>query len=67
MTFGEYSDEDGWLSFSRETKGDFAYLKIDMQVSMEGMSGLVKVSNIFAQINQHNQQQQWVHNSNTPI
>ncbi len=57
MTFGEYSDEDGRLSFGKETRGDFAYLKIDMQVSMEGMSGLAKVSKIFGQINQHNQQQ----------
>jgi methyl-accepting chemotaxis protein len=57
FSFGENANDAQKMSFSKEIKGDFAYLKIDMQVSLEGMAGLAQIAAIFEQINQHNQQQ----------
>ena len=42
--------------YVRERRGDFAYLKVEMHLTMEGLQGLQEVESIFANINKRNAQ-----------
>jgi methyl-accepting chemotaxis protein len=55
FTFGEFSDDAGdYKSYQNVQTTDFAYLKLEMQVSLSGLEALGKVDEIFSQINEAN-------------
>jgi hypothetical protein len=43
------------LTFSKTIKGRFAYLSIEIQVSLEGLQDLERVGTVFSSINENNQ------------
>jgi methyl-accepting chemotaxis protein len=56
LTFGEKQAAGvGFLQFEHQVKNDFAFLKIEMQVSMSEMAALAEVKGILDQINTNNQ------------
>lgn len=56
LTFGEKPAAGvGFLQFEHQVKNDFAFLKIEMQVSMSEMAALAEVKGILDQINTNNQ------------
>ena len=56
LSFGQKQAEDtNSLLFEHQIKNDFAFLKIDMQVSMSEMAALAEVKGILDQINTNNQ------------
>lgn len=56
LTFGEkQADSANFLLFENQVKNDFAFLKIEMQVSMSEMVALAEVKGILDQINTNNQ------------
>lgn len=56
LKFGEkQSDDANFLLFEHQVKNDFAFLKIEMQVSMSEMAALAEVKGILDQINTNNQ------------
>ena len=54
FTFGEYRDSDDFSSYETEVFSDFAYLKLEMQVSLAGLTSLSEVDAIFGAINEAN-------------
>lgn len=50
ISFGTRFDDDDRLNFSTTRKGDFAFLRIDMQVSLAGMQALGRVSDTFGRV-----------------
>ncbi|PNU18708.1 hypothetical protein C2E25_16255 [Geothermobacter hydrogeniphilus] len=56
ILFGHHSDTSDRMNFSQTIKNEFAFLKIDLQVSLAGMQDLAKVAAIFEQINQLNRE-----------
>ena len=56
LAFGEKQPEGAnFLLFEHQVKNDFAFLKIEMQVSMSEMAALAEVKGILDQINTNNQ------------
>lgn len=51
--FGQQTTEES-KTFTHNTKGDFSFLKIEMQVSLAGMQAINEVKKLFATINQDN-------------
>jgi methyl-accepting chemotaxis protein len=59
MKFGEFVDTSDRITFTETIKGDFAFLKIDIQVSLAGMDGmdvLARIDTLFENINKDNMQ-----------
>jgi len=52
--FGEFAESQDRMMFSKKIKGDFAYLQIDMQVSLTGLQELSRVAATFEKINKDN-------------
>ena len=52
--FGEFAESQDRMMFSKKIKGDFAYLQIDMQVSLTGLQELSRVAATFEKINTDN-------------
>ncbi len=52
--FGELAESQDRMMFSKKIKGDFAYLQIDMQVSLTGLQELSRVAATFEKINKAN-------------
>ena len=53
--FGNLAEGQDRLTFSESIKGDFAYLAIEIQVSLEGLQELERVGSVFSNINEDNQ------------
>jgi methyl-accepting chemotaxis protein len=53
--FGSLAEGQDRLTFSESIKGDFAYLAIEIQVSLEGLQELERVGSVFSNINEDNQ------------
>jgi methyl-accepting chemotaxis protein len=54
FSFGEFVDSNDRQYYQKEFRSDFAYLKLEMQVSLAGMEALNRVDAIFASINEAN-------------
>jgi len=52
--FGDFGDAADRQLFTKTMRGDFAFLTIDMQVSLTGLRELAKVGDAFATINENN-------------
>ncbi|MDT8441859.1 MAG: methyl-accepting chemotaxis protein [Desulfuromonadales bacterium] len=55
LLFGEFAESNDLRSYSQLFTSSFAYLKIDLQVSLAGMQALEEMKSSFALINQANQ------------
>ncbi len=55
FSFGDFSQGEGLKDYSHLFTSDFAYLKIDMQVSLAGMQALGEMNQSFIRINEANQ------------
>ena len=53
--FGNLAEGQGRLTFSESIDGNFAYVFIEIQVSLEGLQELERVGSIFSNINENNQ------------
>jgi methyl-accepting chemotaxis protein len=53
--FGDLLAGQDRLTFSKTIKGRFAYLSIEIQVSLEGLQDLERVGTVFSSINENNQ------------
>jgi methyl-accepting chemotaxis protein len=54
FSFGEFVDSNDRQHYQKEFRSDFAYLKLEMQVSLAGMEALNRVDAIFTNINEAN-------------
>jgi methyl-accepting chemotaxis protein len=54
FSFGEFMESNDRQHYQKELRSDFAYLKLEMQVSLAGMEALNRVDTIFADINEAN-------------
>jgi len=55
FSFGEYSENGGIKSYEKVLQSDFAYMKLQMQVSLSGLAALGQVDEIFYSINEANE------------
>jgi len=55
FTFGEYADTGDRKHYERVLQTDFAYMKLQMQVSLSGLAALNRVDDIFSGINEANE------------
>ncbi len=54
FTFGDFFDSVNYKSYDQTVQSDWAYLKIEMQVSLAGLQALDQVDAIFTDINEAN-------------